>query len=70
MGDAEVDLGCADAAGSLGVHARWGARAGLRVGDHPVAARPYDVLNLLVHSRRMGTGVAPMGNCMTDQADF
>ncbi|WP_432173933.1 HAD family hydrolase [Streptomyces sp. Tue6028] len=70
VGDAEVDLGCANAAGSLGVHARWGARTGFWVGVHPVAARPYDVLNLLVPSRHMGADVAPMGNDMADQADL
>ncbi|MEU6814615.1 HAD hydrolase-like protein [Streptomyces sp. NPDC046860] len=48
VGDAEVDLGCADAAGSLGVHASWSARAEFRAGGHPVAARPYDVLDLVV----------------------
>ena len=58
VGDAEVDLGCANAAGSLGVHARWGARAGVRGGAHLVAAHPYDVLNLLVAPRRRtGDGI-------------
>ncbi|MEV7616191.1 HAD family hydrolase [Streptomyces sp. NPDC089799] len=45
-------------AGSLGVHARWGARAGVRGSAHLVAAHPYDVLNLLVAPRRrMGDGI-------------
>ncbi|NXY97372.1 HAD family hydrolase [Streptomyces sp. BR123] len=58
--DAEVDLACASAAGSLGVHAGWGARAGVRAGAHPVAVRPYDVLGLLEAPRRgTGDGTAP-----------
>lgn len=47
VGDAEVDLGCAHAAGSQGVHAEWGARAGVRAGTHLVAVRPYDLIDLL-----------------------
>jgi phosphoglycolate phosphatase-like HAD superfamily hydrolase len=63
VGDAEVDLDCANAAGSLGVHARWGARAGVRAGAHPVAARPYDVLSLLAVPRsRTGNGTARQGD--------
>ncbi|KUJ34015.1 HAD family hydrolase [Streptomyces albus subsp. albus] len=48
VGDAEVDLGCAHAAGSQGVHAGWGARPGVRVGAHLVAVRPDDLVDLLV----------------------
>ncbi|MFE6622229.1 HAD family hydrolase [Streptomyces sp. NPDC057740] len=63
VGGAEVDLDCANAAGSLGMHARWGARAGVRVGAHPVAARPYDVLSLLAVPRsRTGNGTARQDN--------
>ncbi|MFG2293315.1 HAD family hydrolase [Streptomyces sp. NPDC048603] len=59
VGDAEVDLGCADAAGSLGVHTGWGARVGVRAGAHPVAASPYEVLSLLpAPGRRTGDGTA------------
>jgi HAD superfamily hydrolase (TIGR01509 family) len=47
VGDAEVDLGCARAAGALGVHAGWGARPGVHVGTHAVAARPQDLVGLL-----------------------
>ncbi|WP_063796095.1 HAD family hydrolase [Peterkaempfera griseoplana] len=47
VGDAEVDLGCARAAGSQGVHAEWGARAGVRAGSHLVAVRPHDLVDLL-----------------------
>ena len=47
VGDAEVDLGCARAAGTLGVHAGWGARPGVRVGSHRVAASPGDLIGLL-----------------------
>jgi len=47
VGDAHVDLGCADAAGSQGVHAQWGARPDVRVGTHLVAARPHDLVPLL-----------------------
>jgi HAD superfamily hydrolase (TIGR01509 family) len=45
VGDAEVDLRCAQAAGALGIHASWGATARF----HPAAHRPADVLPLLVH---------------------
>ncbi|MGW5776486.1 HAD family hydrolase [Streptomyces sp. NPDC003863] len=48
VGDAEVDLGCARAAGAQGVHAGWGARPGVRVGAHLVAVRPHDLADLLV----------------------
>jgi HAD superfamily hydrolase (TIGR01549 family) len=43
VGDAEVDLRCAQAAGALGIHASWGAAARF----HPAARRPADVLSLL-----------------------
>lgn len=52
IGDAEVDLECARAAGVLGIQACWGggtARATARL----VARRPADVVELL---RRAGTG--------------
>jgi HAD superfamily hydrolase (TIGR01549 family) len=46
VGDAEVDLRCAQAAGALGIHACWGAVARFR----PAARRPADVLSLLTPS--------------------
>ncbi|MEV6104230.1 HAD family hydrolase [Streptomyces sp. NPDC051940] len=55
LGDAEVDLGCADAAGAVGVHAGWGARAGVRTGGHPVAGEPREVADWL--ARAAGSGV-------------
>jgi len=45
VGDAEVDLRCARAAGALGIHAAWGTPAA-RTGD-PVAYHPADVLRLV-----------------------
>jgi HAD superfamily hydrolase (TIGR01509 family) len=44
IGDAEVDLLCAQAAGALGIHASWGAAARF----HPAAHHPADVLSLVV----------------------
>ncbi|MFF0728425.1 HAD family hydrolase [Streptomyces sp. NPDC004134] len=56
VGDAEVDLGCARAAGARGVHAAWGARAGVRAGTHLVAARPDALVPLLVPPGRHTAG--------------
>jgi HAD superfamily hydrolase (TIGR01549 family) len=46
VGDAEVDLQCAAAAGSLGIHARWGATADATT-PHLAAGHPSDVAGLL-----------------------
>ncbi|WP_372441631.1 NAD-binding protein [Plantactinospora mayteni] len=46
IGDAEVDLKCAEAAGALAVHARWGVTSPTPV-TIPVARQPADVLELL-----------------------
>jgi len=45
-GDAEVDLQCAAAAGSLGIHARWGATEAATT-PHLAAAHPGDIPGLL-----------------------
>ncbi|MFC7549620.1 HAD family hydrolase [Plantactinospora sp. GCM10030261] len=47
VGDAEVDLRCAEAAGALAVHARWGVTSPTPVNARVVAYRPADVLELL-----------------------
>ncbi|HEY3007717.1 MAG TPA: HAD family hydrolase [Micromonosporaceae bacterium] len=46
VGDADVDLQCARAAGSLGIHARWASPGG-STGRDLVADRPEDVVCLL-----------------------
>ena len=46
VGDAEVDLRCAERAGTAAVHARWGAVTTVR-GAAPVADRPDDVVALV-----------------------
>jgi phosphoglycolate phosphatase-like HAD superfamily hydrolase len=46
VGDADVDLQCAAAAGALGIHARWGAAAAVTA-PHLAAGRPADVPRLL-----------------------
>ncbi|HEY6790806.1 MAG TPA: HAD-IA family hydrolase, partial [Trebonia sp.] len=47
VGDAEADLQCAAAAGSLGIHARWGAPAAAVTAPHLAARHPGDVAGLL-----------------------
>ncbi|WP_141721609.1 HAD family hydrolase [Micromonospora citrea] len=47
VGDAAVDLGCAEAAGALAVHARWGVTSPAVPEARMVAHRPADVLDLL-----------------------
>ena len=58
VGDAEADLQCAAAAGSLGIHARWGAPAaavaGTRLRPHLTAQHPGDVAELLTVDRAAG----------------
>jgi HAD superfamily hydrolase (TIGR01549 family) len=58
IGDAETDLQCAAAAGSLGIHARWGAvTPGL---NQPclAAGQPADIPRLLVRIRPPDSGTA------------
>ncbi|MDO3702761.1 HAD family hydrolase [Micromonospora sp. C28SCA-DRY-2] len=47
VGDAAVDLACAEAAGAVPVHARWAATATACADVPLVAHRPADVLDLL-----------------------
>jgi HAD superfamily hydrolase (TIGR01509 family) len=47
VGDAETDLQCAEAAGALGIHARWGAPPVTIAGARLVAQHPNDVVGLL-----------------------
>jgi HAD superfamily hydrolase (TIGR01509 family) len=56
VGDAEVDLRCARAAGAAGIHARWGGRIAPIAGRHLVAGAPSIVVDLV---RSMGTGRRP-----------
>ena len=56
VGDAGVDLQCAAAAGSLGIHARWGAAAAEVAVPHLVALRPDDVTAILATPRPVGSG--------------
>jgi HAD superfamily hydrolase (TIGR01509 family) len=46
VGDAEVDLRCAAAAGAVGIHAGWGSWQRF-AGDHYVAAAPGEVVGLV-----------------------
>jgi HAD superfamily hydrolase (TIGR01549 family) len=50
VGDAEVDLQCAAATGSLAIHARWGATAAA-VTPHEAAEHPGDIASLLAEHR-------------------
>lgn len=47
IGDAVVDLECAQAAGSRAIHAVWSASATLASGSHATAHQPRDVVRLL-----------------------
>jgi HAD superfamily hydrolase (TIGR01509 family) len=48
VGDAEVDLRCAEAAGAIGIHAGWGGPAQFR-GSHLVATTPGEILGLVAN---------------------
>lgn len=50
VGDGEVDLQCALAAGSLAVHATWNAPDVMLAGNHAVARRPTDVVGLVTEA--------------------
>lgn len=51
VGDAEVDLRCADAAGAVPVHAVWGSQAATQDSCRTVARRPGDVTSLISTGR-------------------
>lgn len=53
VGDAEVDLRCAELAGSLGIHASWNGPATPLAGNHPMARHPSEIVTLI------GEGNAP-----------
>ncbi|MFJ5222890.1 HAD family hydrolase [Streptomyces sp. NPDC088400] len=53
VGDAEVDLRCAEAAGALGIHASWGGPADTRQQAALTARNPREVVELL--ASRAGT---------------
>jgi HAD superfamily hydrolase (TIGR01549 family) len=48
VGDAEVDLRCAKAAGSMPIHARWDARTMRTTTRCPVAEAPSDIVRFVV----------------------
>jgi HAD superfamily hydrolase (TIGR01549 family) len=60
VGDAEVDLRCAEAAGSLGIHAAWGLPGSVLTAFGPVARHPADVIALLTN-RHPGTDARAAG---------
>lgn len=47
VGDAEVDIQCAAAAGSLAIHARWGATAAAAATPRLAAGHPSDIAALI-----------------------
>jgi phosphoglycolate phosphatase-like HAD superfamily hydrolase len=47
VGDAEVDVRGADAAGAVAIHARWGAAAAVTAAPCLVARHPRDVVTIL-----------------------
>jgi HAD superfamily hydrolase (TIGR01549 family) len=48
VGDAAVDLQCADAANAYGIHAAWGSVNGAAAGPERIARRPHDVVELVM----------------------
>jgi HAD superfamily hydrolase (TIGR01549 family) len=61
VGDAEVDLRCAEAAGALPIHARWGSALAATVGAPLTASQPADVLELLsIRSDSRHQGLHPV----------
>ena len=56
VGDAEVDLRCAEAAGATAVHAGWSGSAATVPGDWPVADRPDEIAELLGLTRAPSPG--------------
>jgi HAD superfamily hydrolase (TIGR01509 family) len=48
VGDAEVDLRCAEAAGAIGIHAGWGSPAQFP-GSHLIATTPGEILDLVAN---------------------
>nr|WTA00136.1 HAD family hydrolase [Streptomyces sp. NBC_00857] len=57
VGDAEVDLRCAEAAGALGIHASWGGPAGTRQQAALTARNPREVVELLASRAETADGV-------------
>lgn len=57
VGDAEVDLGCAEAAGAVGNHARWGAPVAVLPDpgseSRLVALHPCELAGLLLRRSRL-----------------
>ncbi|HMG32129.1 MAG TPA: hypothetical protein VK585_18650 [Jiangellaceae bacterium] len=47
VGDAAVDLTCADAANASGIHAAWGSVNGIAPMAERIAQRPHDVVELV-----------------------
>jgi HAD superfamily hydrolase (TIGR01549 family) len=47
VGDAAVDLQCAEAANASGIHAAWGSVDGIEPTAERIAPRPHDVLELV-----------------------
>jgi phosphoglycolate phosphatase-like HAD superfamily hydrolase len=47
VGDAAVDLQCAEAANASGIHAAWGSVDGVEPTAERIARRPHDVLELV-----------------------
>lgn len=52
VGDADVDLRCAETTGSLAIHAAWNAPAVRLAGNHAVARHPRDVVTLIIEANR------------------
>ena len=48
VGDAAVDLQCADAANASGIHAAWGSVNGTAAGPKRIARRPHHVVELVM----------------------
>ena len=48
VGDAAVDLQCADAANASGIHAAWGSVNGAAPTPERIARRPHDVVELVM----------------------
>jgi HAD superfamily hydrolase (TIGR01549 family) len=59
VGDAEVDLRCAQAAGSLGIHAVWGVPGSTLTVFRPVARHPMDVIGLLKQAHHPSSDAPP-----------
>jgi phosphoglycolate phosphatase-like HAD superfamily hydrolase len=47
IGDAVVDVQCAEAANAFGIHAAWGSVSGIAPTAERIAQRPHDVVELV-----------------------